>query len=247
MAVFCYQGQRAVGIEPPPWCRAISVQYQQTIGRLPRNGYFTSGPGLAQGARRKQPAVAASAVVKNTHFQIARQSVMLQAVVADDHFRIGMGCQQSHSRLPALAADKHRRTGGALNQEGLIAHGLGGGVGGHLMAVLRLTSKSARDHTHAPALSLQMLHQRDHRGRFASAAGHHIAHHDHIGRNALAVEQVPSKQLTPQCSQCAIQCRHRQQRDGEKPLASPGAHQRTGERLAHGPIRCLAREFAARK
>ena len=159
---------------------------------------------------------------------------MLQTVVADDDVGLRVLGEQGTGGLMAVARYKNRCPGGARNQQGLVAYLLCARRRAHRLTRLPVAPKPARDHAHAQSPRLQVAHQRNHRGRFARATGHHIAHHDHKGVYALALEQVPAKQLAAHSGQGAIEGCHGQQRAGQRPLAGPSAQQGAGKPAAHG-------------
>ena len=70
---------------------------------------------------RQRPAVPETAPVDHGDFDIARQPVVLQAIVADDQVAIGMRRQQRLAGSSAVAADEHRAVGAPPDQQRLVA------------------------------------------------------------------------------------------------------------------------------
>ena len=74
---------------------------------------------LAQGPGRKQATVAEAAhAIDHADLHVARQRVVLQAVIGDHH--IAAGVEQQPRGSGPIAADRHRHAGGA-DQAGFVA------------------------------------------------------------------------------------------------------------------------------
>ncbi len=76
---------------------------------------------LTQRTRRQRPAIHHAASVADNDLDIARQAVVLQAVVRKNHVAIGMRRQQRPRRRDAVAADKNRATGAPEHQQRFVA------------------------------------------------------------------------------------------------------------------------------
>ena len=84
-----------------------------------------------------------------------------------------------------------------FQQQGLITDGAGVVVGLHGLALVAVSSIAARNNAHLPASRLQMVNDAEHGGGFTRATHHHVAHHDHGHRQAMAGTPLQAVQRAP--------------------------------------------------
>ena len=220
-------GQRAAGREAGDErgsaLRREGVEYQVHRAR----------PRLAQRACRQKEAVARTALVEHADFDIAAQRQVLQAVVADDHVRFGVGLAQRLGGLHALWCDEDRCGRGTAHQQGLITGLFRRAVRGHLTAVIADAAVASRDDAGTQTAFLQVAHHGNHGGRLAGPAGHDIAHHDHRHAGMLRTQQAPGKGLPAQGDDQAHQQGNRPQQPGHQSAVQPRLLQ---ARTRRGPV-----------
>src|SRR4249919_1229713 len=149
---------------------------------------------FAQRARGQPLCIAiAEAAIDDLDLDIARQAVMLQAVVADHD--VTSGFRQRRGCGHAIAIDAELRTGVMRDERGLVAD-LGGAAFTIDPARLRrlLAAVTAAGHARLEAFRLQALYEGDGQRCLAGSANADVAHDDHrhvaatTAQEALLVE-----------------------------------------------------------
>ena len=158
---------------------------------------------FAQRAGRHQPPIAEAAyAVDHADLHVARQPVMLQSVVGDQH--IAAGVKQQSSRRRAIASHRHRHAAG-MDQAGLVAD---------LRRIRRISEQqrfaliaaiAATDHTGPIAACTQGGNHRNRQRRLAGAAHAEIADHDDRYRQAHATQPTEKIKTAAQADHGAVQ------------------------------------------
>ncbi|MCY1377048.1 hypothetical protein D9M69_645910 [compost metagenome] len=132
------------------------------------------------------------------------QSPVLQAVVANQDVHLGVRSHQSVGCRDTAGSHKHGDTCALTNQGGFVAAFFQRHIRPDFDDLLAVPAVAARDHARTPALVAQVVHHRDHRGRLARAAHHHIADHDHRHLDAVGLEDAEHIQGSTQSHQAGV-------------------------------------------
>ncbi len=173
------------------------------------------GPWLAQRSGRQQPAIADTAVVKDSDFDVALQGIVLQAIVANHHARFGVSEQQGTQGVSALRRYKNRSTCRTLYKGWLVTRGLDWNLCGDFKGFVARSAVTPRHHASPMTLRLQMPDQRDHQWGLARPASDHIAHHDNSHREALGLQNAKPVEDAASAQECAVGKSHRPKRPGQ--------------------------------
>jgi len=175
---------------------------------------------LAQRACRQQPAIAEAArAVDHADFHVARQPVMLQSVVGDQH--IATGVEQQSRRGGAIAPHHHRHTAG-VDQTGLVAN---------LRRVRRIAEQqrlaltaavAATDHAGPIAARAQGSGHGYRQRRLAGTAYAEVADHDDRRRQAHTAQDTHPIKLAAQTDRGAVQHRQRPRPPWRAAIGVPG-------------------------
>ena len=187
------------------------------------------GPGFAQRAGGQQPAVADATAIKHADFHVARQGVVLKAVVTQQDVHLRVRGQQRAARFGAARGHLHGHARTAAQQQRLVAHLARIAAGLHGQAGPAGAPVPARDDAGPPAARQQVLRHSQRGRRFARAACHHVANHDDRHRQALR----HGPRLPPR-RQRAIQPRKRPKRHRQRPAPLPGGGEGAFKSGAHG-------------
>jgi hypothetical protein len=162
-----------------------------TRGRRRRRLRRDAAPGppcaarLAQRAGGQQPAVADAAVVEHADLDVARQRVVLQAVVADDDLRGRMRASSARAASARLRATNTGTPSQLVTSSGSSPTSAGVAVRRPPRRSPSVAAVAARHHAHLQAARVRCRTTRHHHRRLARAAGDHVADHDDGHRHAL--------------------------------------------------------------
>ncbi|CAM2179965.1 hypothetical protein PSAC2689_30425 [Paraburkholderia sacchari] len=143
---------------------------------------------LAQRPGGQQKAVAAQPVIEDHQFDVARETVVLQAVVAHDYVDVAVRRAQCLRRRDAVGRDPDRHAGAARDQQRFVSAGAGGRVGRNRRGARHFRAVAARYDAGREAGGAQRFDERDHRGCLAGAAHGHVADHHDRRRHAHRFE-----------------------------------------------------------
>jgi hypothetical protein len=186
---------------------------------------------------RQQEAVAAEPMIEHDQFSVAREAVMLQAVVADDHVDFAMRSAQRLRGGHAVRANPHRRTGAARDQQWFVAadprrrHGRNRRRRPHARAV------AARHHAGCEPGGAQRFNKRDHGWRLAGPADGHVADHHHRHADSHGLQPAERERGAARGGNCTEDAGQRRERPRERaallPLAGEAGFETVVE-CAHG-------------
>ena len=152
---------------------------------------------LAQWPGRQQPAVADAALVEQHDLDVARQRIVLQAVVGDDHVHFRMRSQAAPAPPPRAGARPlpGRR---CARQSARVRRRLRRPRRRRRPGAAPPQPRRSRAKSRPVANRLrERLHQPDHQRRLAGAADVDVADHDHRHRQAHAGQPAGTVQRAP--------------------------------------------------
>jgi hypothetical protein len=173
------------------WQHGAIVEYQG-IDRSEARDRF------AQRSRRQAPAVPQPARIEHHEFDIARQPVMLQAVVGKDHVAVRMGGEQGAAGGRAIPTDKHRTLAVARQQQCLVTKDFRRSRHWHLLRMRCAAPVAAGDHAGAATLFPQSTCQVDDQWSLAATAHRNIADHHNRYRQSGGGQQSVTVRRTTQ-------------------------------------------------
>src|SRR5450432_1458274 len=212
--------------------------------------------GLAQRTRGKHEAVAETPLaVDHRQLDIARERVVLQAIVAHQHVDLGMRLEKRARRRGPVGRDVDGHARAPRDHHRLVAEVLGGGdVGIHAHHAQRIVlaaghaAIAARDHPGRPAAVHEDLEDLDHERRLAGTAHRDVADDDDRysrapgGQDARAIEESAHRYHQPK----EERERGEDQRASAEPLPlgfEPGSHLAPrASRLAYRRV-CVVNEM----
>ena len=162
-------------------------------------------PRLAQGSCRQQPVIAHAAIVKHRHFNVTRQSIVLQSVITEQHLGSWIGLEQSFGSIDPSCRHKNSRVGQLFDQRGFIARLGHRCVWSYFLAGFAAPAIAARHNAHFYAARLQMVGKCYHQRRFPRATGHHIAHDKHRRGHARGLEDTVAVQCAADIYQQTVE------------------------------------------
>ena len=138
-------------------------------------------------------------------FDVARERVVLQAVVADDDIAFGMRREQGMCGSGALGADPHRTGATAREQHRFVTDHAWIAVDRGTLRPAGTAAVAAADYARVIAAFTQQLGEPDHERSFAGAADADIADHDYRHRHACHRQHAGTVEQTAQRSECSEQ------------------------------------------
>ena len=172
-------------------------------------------------------------VATKDDLDVAREGIVLQAVVGDQDVDVGMQVQQMASGLRAPAPDDDGTAGATRNQQGFVADVLRARRGQHFARRVLGPAVAARDHARPHPGRAQLLREPDRQWGLAGAADEDIADDNDWNRQPFGFQDAGAEQDHAQRGQQAEQQGQRPQRDGQRPAPEPGAGECRFERRCH--------------
>jgi len=142
--------------------------------------------------------------VDHFDFDIARQPVVLQAVIADDD--VAARFDQRLARGHSVRIDAHRHAGFPGDQHRLVTPDRGIGTGQHpTRRTCILAAIATAGDPRLPAGFAQAVDQGDRQWRLARATGGDVADHDHRHRQRMPLEPATAIRHPAQRDRRAVQ------------------------------------------
>lgn len=174
----------------------VSAVYHHRIHCLQARYGFSQWPG------GEQVAIAKTACpVDDRDLDIALQTVMLQAVIAQHDIALRISLQGSMRRSGAIPADPYRANVATCHQERFIANLLWRAVCQNLLWPLRFAAIATTDDERMPAAPDKLLCQCKRQRGFAGSADTDVSDHEDRQQQLIAGKNVAVIHRTAQCGQ----------------------------------------------
>src|SRR5215470_181686 len=178
---------------------------------------------LPERSCRQQQAVAVPPLVLDGDFDVARQPVVLETVVANQQVALGMRREQRPCRPDPVAADPYWRAAPLGKQDRLVAEARRIAGRRRFVRCLVDAAISSRHDPRSEAARAKRVHEPEHERGLAGATRDQIAHDDHGDGQALGAQPTGTVSVAPERDHRAEDERGRREGNGQPAQAIPVA------------------------